>query len=717
MAENPESSLRGRSGIEVYLRLRPGPREAAAFRVGPEGKCIRTKVPIGGVGGGFRERSFRFDGILGPQSSQEDVFKAVAEPLVEAALQGVNGTVFAYGPSGSGKTFTMSGSSSSFELRGIIPRALSRAFELAAARCCSADFWIGVSYLEIYQERGFDLLVSKKETSAAQSRRVEAAADARGQLLLRGLSVHPVASEEEALQLLFLGDANRTVSETFRNETSTRSHCIFTLWIASRARGSSSSRKAKLHLVDLAGSERNKTSFKNSFSNASRNSPQSCPENSASCQKTLPNNSKNTLFQETCSINLSLHYLEQVILALQQQQQTPATTSSSSSSSSSGSRHIPYRNSLMTSVLKDSLGGNCRTRMIATATLEANCIHETINTCRFAQVVAQVQNSAEVNEEEDPALLLQRLQRENQQLQQQLLHLRQQQQQHGLHGQPQLQQQHGDAAAAEQLQQQTELTELEKQWCAAEVETFLAAAAAAEQQEETLVAAKDLRLAAYCFNLLRDKYKQALAAANTNNSNNSSSSSSSSSKQQQQQQQQQRHVQAAAREVAALLQQQQLQQQQNSSSSTAAAEGQQQQHRHIIITSSSNTQDAAQKQQQQHHHHNNSSSTTTTAAAAAAQQQQHHNNSSSAITTAAAPKQQQQHHNTNRSTITAAEPQQQQHHKSSSTTTTAAAAAPLQQQQQHHNTNSSSTTTPTAATSHQQHPNNNSSSTTTAAAP
>eukprot|EP00073_Rattus_norvegicus_P049871 XP_017452207.1 PREDICTED: kinesin-like protein KIF6 isoform X2 [Rattus norvegicus] len=151
------------------------------------------------------------------------------------------------------------------------------------------------------------------------------------------------------------------------NQASTRSHCIFTVHLSSKEPGSATVRHAKLHLVDLAGSERvSKTGV------------------------------GGLLLTEAKYINLSLHYLEQVIIALSEKHRT----------------HIPYRNSMMTSVLRDSLGGNCMTTMIATLSLEKRNIDESISTCRFAQRVALIKNEAILNEEIDPRLMIVRLQKE-----------------------------------------------------------------------------------------------------------------------------------------------------------------------------------------------------------------------------------------------------------------------------------------------------------------
>jgi kinesin family member 6/9 len=197
-------------------------------------------------------------------------------------------------------------------------------------------------------------------------------------LLLSGLSVHKAENEEQALNLLFIGDTNRVVSETPKNDASTRSHCIFIIQLEATQAGSDVKTVSRLHLVDLSGSERvGKTGV------------------------------EGLLLQEARFINLSLHYLEHVIICLNKRAKGEDV-------------HIPYRNSLMTMVLRDSLGGNCKTRMVATISAEASDMDESISTCRFAQRVALIKNAVQRNEAVDPALIIERLKKENAELRNEL---------------------------------------------------------------------------------------------------------------------------------------------------------------------------------------------------------------------------------------------------------------------------------------------------------
>ncbi|RMX61147.1 hypothetical protein pdam_00016689 [Pocillopora damicornis] len=292
-----------------------------------------------------------------------------------SVLTGYNGTIFAYGQTGSGKTFTITGGAERYVDRGLIPRSLSYIFEYFEKHPGTV-FTAHISYLEIYNENGYDLLDPKHEACKLEDLpKVNLFEDSDNNVHLKNLSLHQASNEEEALNLLFLGDTNRMIAETPMNQASTRSHCIFTIHISTRDPGSATIRRAKLHLVDLAGSER--------------------------VGKT---NVGGTLLTEAKYINLSLHYLEQVIVALSEKSRS----------------HIPYRNSMMTSVLRDSLGGNCMTSMIATCSLDRKNLDESISTCRFAQRVAMIKNDVLLNEEIDPKLLIAQLKAEVQRLKDEL---------------------------------------------------------------------------------------------------------------------------------------------------------------------------------------------------------------------------------------------------------------------------------------------------------
>ena len=193
------------------------------------------------------------------------------------------------------------------------------------------------------------------ETPFEKWQKISLYEDQNANLHLKNLSIHSCNTEEEAIDLLMTGNFIRKVSSTPMNKASSRSHCIFTLAIETRDLQSDVIRTSKLHLVDLAGSERNKTI------GAGDRSPMGIKKEARMAN----------MRKEANYINKSLSYLEQVIIALYERAE--------------GNRvHVPYRNSMMTSILRDSLGGNCRTVMVANLSTDVLNEEETVSTARFA---------------------------------------------------------------------------------------------------------------------------------------------------------------------------------------------------------------------------------------------------------------------------------------------------------------------------------------------
>uniref|UniRef100_A0A3Q1JRE2 Kinesin motor domain-containing protein n=1 Tax=Anabas testudineus TaxID=64144 RepID=A0A3Q1JRE2_ANATE len=375
---------------------------------------------------------FRFQRVFDQAVKQEDIFENIAKPVADSVLAGYNGTIFAYGQTGSGKTFTITGGAERYSDRGIIPRTLSYLYE-RFSQDNSMVYTTHISYLEIYNETGYDLLDSRHEASRLEDLpKVLIMEDPDQNIHLRNLSLQQSANEEEALNLLFLGDTNRMIAETPMNQASTRSHCVFTVHLCRREPGSATLRRSKLHLVDLAGSDR--------------------------VSKTGLNGQ---LLTEAKYINLSLHYLEQVIIALSEKKRS----------------HIPYRNSMLTSVLRDSLGGNCMTTMIATMAADKRNLDESISTCRFAQRVALIKNEAVLNEELDPALLIERLKREIQSLKEELA-----------------------MSTGEQRDDQLTVEEIQK------LEDLVKAFLDDPDPDMTLLLGPDMRKIQYCFSMLKVIY-------------------------------------------------------------------------------------------------------------------------------------------------------------------------------------------------------------------
>ncbi|NXG52105.1 KIF6 protein, partial [Psilopogon haemacephalus] len=370
--------------IRVYARVKPLGRrqQAAIYSVDNDEKTLPSleivmphELADGFINNKRESYKFKFQKIFDQEEKQDVVFDSIAKPVAECVLAGYNGTIFAYGQTGSGKTFTITGGAERYSDRGIIPRTLSYVFN-KLQKDSSKVYTTHVSYLEIYNECGYDLLDPRHEASRLEDlTKVTIMEDPDQNIHLKNLSLQKASNEEEALNLLFLGDTNRMIAETPMNQASSRSHCIFTIHISSKEPGSATIRHSKLHLVDLAGSER-----------------------------VAKTGVGGHLLTEAKYINLSLHYLEQVIIALAEKNRS----------------HIPYRNSMMTSVLRDSLGGNCMTTMIATLSIDKRNIEESISTCRFAQRVALIKNEAVLNEEIDPRLMIVQLQKEIQELKDEL---------------------------------------------------------------------------------------------------------------------------------------------------------------------------------------------------------------------------------------------------------------------------------------------------------
>ncbi|XP_009995101.1 PREDICTED: kinesin-like protein KIF9 [Chaetura pelagica] len=328
--------------VRTFVRVKPTADFAQdIINFGPDNKTIRILIKKDARAGAVNNHrtgwSFRLDGVL-HNTSQELAYQALAEKLVSQALTGYNGTIMCYGQTGAGKTYTTMGPTTEHKQRGIIPRALEQVFK-ATAQSVEPVITVQISYLEIYNETMFDLLSSVASPGAGGIQLT--VADCPGGVYVKGLSVHPVSHEEDALSLLFKGETNRVVAEHSLNRNSSRSHCIFTIYLESHFTGFSDGKciSSKINLIDLAGSER--------------------------LSKT---GSEGQLLKEATYINKSLSFLEQIIIALGDPKR----------------EHIPYRQSKLTHVLKDALGGTCNTVLVANICGEAEHVEETLSSLRFA---------------------------------------------------------------------------------------------------------------------------------------------------------------------------------------------------------------------------------------------------------------------------------------------------------------------------------------------
>ena len=368
------------SQIRVVIRTRPTQQFASKnISISSIDNKINITIPKGenkGIINNQKENwNFQFDKIL-HNVAQEEVFEYV-KSVISSSTRGFNGTVFAYGPTGSGKTFTMSGSSSNFNYRGIIPRSITRLFQELGGKI-EYESKVTISYLEIYNEIIFDLL--SPIPANEQKGEIHFQEDAKGNVVVKGLSKHIVANEEEAFNLLFEGESNRTVSEHQLNKASTRSHCIFTISIEMKSKVESSEKvlTSKLNFVDLAGSERVKET-----------------------------GSTGIALKEAAYINKSLTFLEQVVVAL--------------TDKTKRKEYVPYRQSKLTHILKDAIGGNCRTIMIATIWPEEQFILDTLSTLNFAKRMKNVVNDLSVNIMLDKNAYVKKLTKEIKELKKELL--------------------------------------------------------------------------------------------------------------------------------------------------------------------------------------------------------------------------------------------------------------------------------------------------------
>lgn len=234
MASKPDGPSKDEdAGIQVYLRVRPSPSPSTHFkRDDIDLNIVRVSVPKNSEDVVNNSRSgytFGFSGVLDEKVTQRDVFRSVGVPAVRNALAGYNCTIFAYGQTGSGKTFTITGGPERYDDRGIIPRAISHLFRATKGEEANgASYTCYVSYLEIYNQSGYDLLtegIDRGGGATDEVPKVTMLEDENGHFHFKNLSMHSVSSEEDALNLLFLGETNRAIAATEMNQNSTR-RCV-----------------------------------------------------------------------------------------------------------------------------------------------------------------------------------------------------------------------------------------------------------------------------------------------------------------------------------------------------------------------------------------------------------------------------------------------------------------------------------------------------------
>ena len=300
-------------------------------------------------------KQFTFDHAYSQKSSQNDIYQDCAYRIIESVLEGYNGTIFAYGQTGTGKTYTMEGDKNCEENKGIIPRTFEQIFNTIDGTS-ETQFLVSCTMLELYNEDVFDLLMDKGKNKLSVGQKVDTG------FFVKDLSTHDMKSAKECLELLNKGSLNRKKAETQMNKDSSRSHSIFSIIIETSVmdeQGNQMIKKGKLNLVDLAGSERQ--------------------------SKTKATGMQ---LEEAKKINLSLVCLGKVISSLTQR-----------------ASHIPYRDSKLTKLLMDSLGGNTKTIMIANVGPACKNYDETLNTIRYANQAKNIKNKPKINEDPKDAKL------------------------------------------------------------------------------------------------------------------------------------------------------------------------------------------------------------------------------------------------------------------------------------------------------------------------
>uniref|UniRef100_A0A904A5U8 Kinesin motor domain-containing protein n=1 Tax=Anopheles quadriannulatus TaxID=34691 RepID=A0A904A5U8_ANOQN len=361
------------SSVRVAVRIRPQiPRELIDMcRVCTQVTPGEPQVLLGS------DKAFTFDYVFDMSTTQVSVYNNCIEKLVDGALQGYNATVLAYGQTGSGKTYTMG---TGFERalpeaqEGIIPRAVRHLFEGIAqlqqnpydedgTYLGTVTFSVAAQFMELYNEEVIDLL----DPYNKGARVFKIFEDATGGISVAGATIKPLAGPQEALNCLQQGALARTTASTQMNEQSSRSHALFTILIrrqrvmtaeqCGNAEGDTETLTSKFHFVDLAGSER----LKRTGATGER-------------------------AREGISINCGLLALGNVISALGDKTKKVS--------------HVPYRDSKLTRLLQDSLGGNSQTIMIACVSPSDRDFMETLNTLKYANRARNIKNKVQINQDQ-----------------------------------------------------------------------------------------------------------------------------------------------------------------------------------------------------------------------------------------------------------------------------------------------------------------------------
>ncbi|KAG8746935.1 hypothetical protein FRC10_003106 [Ceratobasidium sp. 414] len=352
------SAAASTNNIKVVCRFRPPNsieiREGGEIVVAFDDNLQTVQVRSAQQGQGPEKDGFTFDRVFPMGTKQQEVFDYGVRGIVKDVINGYNGTVFAYGQTGSGKTFTMMGADiDSEELKGIIPRITEQIFTSIVESEAHLEYLVKVSYMEIYLERIRDLLAPHNDNLQVHEEKNKG-------VYVKNLSDYYVGSAKEVYEIMRQGGQARAVTATNMNAESSRSHSIFLITIQQRNTENGALKTGNLYLVDLAGSE-----------------------------KVGKTGASGQTLEEAKKINKSLSALGMVINAL----------------TDGKSSHIPYRDSKLTRILQESLGGNSRTTLIINCSPSSYNEAETLGTLRFGMRAKSIKNTARVNAELSPAEL------------------------------------------------------------------------------------------------------------------------------------------------------------------------------------------------------------------------------------------------------------------------------------------------------------------------
>ncbi|KAI7734063.1 hypothetical protein M8C21_014611 [Ambrosia artemisiifolia] len=354
--------------VQVLLRCRPFSDDELRNNAPHVVTCNDQQREVAvsqNIAGKQIDRVFTFDKVFGPKAHQKDLYEQAVIPIVNEVLEGFNCTIFAYGQTGTGKTYTMEGDSKRSKSgpkgelpsgAGVIPRAVKQIFDTLEHQ--NAEYSVKVTFLELYNEEITDLLAPEEISRVVEEKQkklLPLMEDGKGGVLVKGLEEEIVTSASEIFTLLERGSAKRKTAETLLNKQSSRSHSLFSITIhikEANPEGEELIKCGKLNLVDLAGSE-----------NISRSG------------------AREGRAREAGEINKSLLTLGRVITALVEHL-----------------GHIPYRDSKLTRLLRDSLGGRTKTCIIATVSPAVHCLEETLSTLDYAHRAKNIRNKPEVNQ-------------------------------------------------------------------------------------------------------------------------------------------------------------------------------------------------------------------------------------------------------------------------------------------------------------------------------